>query len=69
MSPAKNGVAWLDLNDRGAILHHLFLEHIHLDARGNAAMADIVEPALSASLRTTATGPYRSPSRAGTAGP
>jgi lysophospholipase L1-like esterase len=45
-------VAWLDLNDRADVLQaDMFMDPIHLDARGNAAMADVLAPVLEASLR------------------
>ena len=45
-------VAWLDLNDRADVLQpDRFMDPIHLDARGNAAMADVLAPVLEAALR------------------
>jgi lysophospholipase L1-like esterase len=66
----REGVAWLDLNDRADVLHHdMFMDPIHLDARGNAAMADVVAPVLEAKRRTPATGARLPSSRAGAARP
>jgi hypothetical protein len=45
-------VAWLDLNDRADVLQpDMFMDPIHLDARGNAAMADVLAPVVEAALR------------------
>jgi len=56
---AREGIAWLDLNDRADVLHHeMFMDPIHLDARGNAVMADILAPTLAASdARAAGAGP------------
>jgi lysophospholipase L1-like esterase len=52
---AREGVACLDLNDRADVLHlEMFMDPIHLDARGHAAMAEILAPVLEARLRTSA---------------
>jgi lysophospholipase L1-like esterase len=45
-------VAWLDLNDRADFLKaDMFMDPIHLDPRGNAAIADVLAPVLEAALR------------------
>jgi lysophospholipase L1-like esterase len=45
-------VAWLDLNNRADVLQpDMFMDPIHLDARGNAAIADVLAPVLEAALR------------------
>jgi len=51
----REGVSWLDLNDRADVLQaDMFMDPIHLDARGNAAMAEVLAPVLEAALRPVA---------------
>jgi lysophospholipase L1-like esterase len=51
----RDDIACLDLNDRADVLRpEMFMDPIHLDARGNAAMAEVLAPVLEAALRTSA---------------
>jgi len=51
----REGVTSLDLNDRADVLRaEMFMDPIHLDARGNAAMAEVLAPILETRLRTSA---------------
>ena len=51
----REEIAWLDLNDRADVLRpDMFMDPIHLDARGNAAMAEVLAPVLEATPRTPA---------------